>query len=491
MNVLIESPADFNALATSDIDTPMLFAFKHSALIMKYHGNDAYREIIKILIDNIIKKDIDLNATNVEGLNHFTAIEKCKDVYGFESLVEFALKNPNFKYILKQFNFPRACKWLSQNNENVIKYLIEKSKLLELDLNAQDEKGRTGFHNALLPDKHAHKDIIEFKHNIKVVKLFFDSHEKYGINLDKADNEGLTPFLMACKRYCPNQDEIIELFLKHKTKFNPKAKGDGDNMGPLTAFEHYISNVQSTSKMAKILYDLDKNSLNHDEIDFMTYVDEHYLYNRASCHDYESDTDASDDTEGERNVLHYLCEKSDVLYHQQGNLLKKILEILEYRLKDGIYFSLHAKDESGNTPLQLAIKSGNRDAVIALLKHHIKEKEKYSFSTRNEHKNEFIDTRLDWKDGFQAMALVLTCTPENCCSESEDRFEAICEIINANKLDIQVCKELITVKCSKLKSVVEEWLSNGNDTKSMGTADSKEEGFESDCVTSAKKIRLE
>ena len=453
LKVLIDSPADFNATATWDIITPLIYALRTKGLEVANKVKNR-RKVIKLLIKNIIKKGIELNPCFHEERKQFMAFECCKyDAYNFMSLIKFMVSNPTYKVDFKQSIFLNACQCLSQKNEPIIHDLIKHSKVLKLDLNAQDENGRTGFHLVLTGDPSSDR---EPRPNIEVIKTFFKSHEKYGINIDKPDNKGFTPFLTACQKYCENQDKVIELFMQYKDKFNFNAIG---GLGGHNALELYISNIQSKVQIANLLTENCKphmfQSLEND-VKLLHINKFPQLFNRKDW-----------------NIFHYLCKQDETLYHQQGNLIKKMGMLAE---SNGPY--INSKDDDGNTPLHLAIKSGNRDALLALLKHSVSTKEDYPYSYPywDFDMDARVKTKLHWKDGFQAMVLLLTCTPENCCSDSEDRFEAICEIIKANKLDISFCKQHINVKCPKLKIIVDDWLSDLN----VEEYDSEESDSDSD-----------
>ena len=101
--------------------------------------------------------------------------------------------------------------------------------------------------------------------------------------------------------------------------------------------------------------------------------------------------------------------------------------------------------------LKNALKCGNRDAALAILKFSL---DRNFYYTRME---------MDCFDGFRTVMLILKCTPENCCSEFKERTEAITEIIKQTEVDNLVLNgSMEIVKCLKMKRILEDRLKANN-----------------------------
>ena len=110
--------------------------------------------------------------------------------------------------------------------------------------------------------------------------------------------------------------------------------------------------------------------------------------------------------------------------------------------------------------MQLAIKTGNRDALLFFLKGNystVSDSESHNSSDNDDNDNEL--KTLSVKDGFQAMMILFVCKPHNCCQYYR-RFEVIKEFLYQNKLDISIGPEFISsiVQCPHMKKLLEDWI---------------------------------
>ena len=476
LKVLIDSPADFNAQAEWSIITPIIAACKINQS----------KEVTDLFISNIIKKNIRLDVCNVEGssrrnpLHHalhydFGLPAEDGNPYAAFQLIKFAVTNPDYNFIITPNTFTRACYKLSQSNPDVIKYMIENSSVLGIDLNYQDKKGRTGFHRAIECFNTIHDPAVqESQINIWIIDYILENSSKFNINVDMADKNGLTPFLLLCHECSKSQDGLIELFVKHKHLINFHAKWNSENAYDLNGESAYgllVSNLECSIKSVQLIAEncLDSSERNEME-DFQLVLHNQYHLLRRLV--------ARNDT-----ALHCLCKRSKSSYHQQGNLLAKISYLLDTRVADiegdereyMRWFGINEKDGDDQTAFQLAIKSGNRDAVLAVLHYNWKNDGK-KFETINPDADipDFIDdenrdsifkfdTKLRWTEGFQAMMQVLNCTPESCCEDS--RLEVVRDLLIANTLDFPITERFIaSLECQSMKDLLRKWISGALST---------------------------
>ena len=86
--------------------------------------------------------------------------------------------------------------------------LIQKSIKHQIELNAIDEDGRTGFHTACTDA------------NLKLVEMFLDKSLEFNIDLNSKDDEGRTPFHWACIGFSKDRLRMIELMMERSDKLN-------------------------------------------------------------------------------------------------------------------------------------------------------------------------------------------------------------------------------------------------------------------------------
>ena len=72
------------------------------------------------------------------------------------------------------------------------------------------------------------------------------------------DDQGYTPFLLACKNWRENQDEVLETFMKHKDIIDYRAKANDGFM----ALDLALLNCKCTVKTVKVFIKLQFSKLN-------------------------------------------------------------------------------------------------------------------------------------------------------------------------------------------------------------------------------------
>ena len=208
LRFITESPANVDPVYNWDQITPMIQACMEKNTSPK---------IIDLLLQNVVKKGIDLKATNKDPGRSYTALHHAiinQHGYAALELIKFAIDKPRFKFIILPDTFTKACKYLSKVKPEVIEHLIVYSNLLGVNLNAKTKKrAYSGLHL-----------ILQLKDpNVQLVKFILDNADEYGIDVNQVDNKGYTPLLYACKKWNLKQDEILELFFPNESiDFNAK-----------------------------------------------------------------------------------------------------------------------------------------------------------------------------------------------------------------------------------------------------------------------------
>ena len=198
LRFIMESPANFDPVYCWDYINPMIQACLN---------NKTSPKIIDLLLQNVVKKGIDLKATNKDPAGRsYTAFHHAiiyQNGYAALELVKFAIDKPRFKFIILPDTFIKACKYLSRVKPEVIEHLIVYSNLLGVNFNAKTNKrAYSGLHL-----------ILQLKDpNVDLIKFILDNADQYGIDVNQVDSKGYTPLLYACKKWNLKQDEILELF---------------------------------------------------------------------------------------------------------------------------------------------------------------------------------------------------------------------------------------------------------------------------------------
>ena len=97
---------------------------------------------------------------------------------------------------------------------NIAEFLIEKSIEFNIDLNIQDESGRTGFHYACM------------KNHLKLAEMLIQKSVKFKIDLNVQDEDGNTPYHLASimknsnlKLMMMKNERSFKLFYRKKNSF--------------------------------------------------------------------------------------------------------------------------------------------------------------------------------------------------------------------------------------------------------------------------------
>ena len=425
LRFIMESPANFDPVYCWDYINPM-----NQACL----NNKTSPKIIDLLLQNVVKKGIDLKLTNKDPGRSYTALHHAiinQNGYAALELVKFAIDKPRFKFIILPDTFIKACKYLSRVQPVVIEHLIVYSNLLGVNLNAKTNKrAYSGLHL-----------ILQLKDpNLDLIKFILDNADQYGIDVNKVDSKGYTPLLYASKRWNLKQDEILELFSQNEL-VDFKAKTPSGK----SALDVLLLNIQCSKRSVQLL----QNQLKIEHVCHYEKFDK--LLNNP---DFKDDYYARDIMG--RSAFHNLCHFSPDRFYLQGNLLKtvksfwtKISFFHAAQRITRIQFFLDAKDKNGLTPFELAIKTQNRDVMLFILEKELMWKSYTSFYTS-----------LNMKDGFQAMMTLLICQPHNCCKlNSPFTINAIRRVLWKNKLDIPLTENLTSiVTCPEMKELIQDWL---------------------------------
>ena len=91
------------------------------------------------------------------------------------------------------------------------------------------------------------------KPNVDLLDYIFGKSKENGILIDEINGDGLTPLLFLCLNHegrIKNQDDVLEVFLKHKKKVNFLAKVNSTDK---TVFHLLVENIMCTRKSVDLL----------------------------------------------------------------------------------------------------------------------------------------------------------------------------------------------------------------------------------------------
>ena len=189
------------------IDYNMRDDKNYTALL--YACRKGRKEVVKLLFEKSEDRQIDLHAVSNENMNVFGWSIWSRN----ENLLDFVINNLD-KYsiasdhLINGFNnqggsyFTIAC-W--RKNLKAVKYFLQSSKELSIDINQKDHSGRSGLYLACLNGC------------IEIVKLLAENAASKGINVEEVTSDWNNNVLVVAAMY--NRETVVKYILCHSETF--------------------------------------------------------------------------------------------------------------------------------------------------------------------------------------------------------------------------------------------------------------------------------
>ena len=404
-----------------------------------------HKEIFDILMDNIEKKELKLERVKpyYDSWTVFTSVFQYNKEYAADKLIRFVAKHPKYHRLVPSNFFATACNMGNDMNKKgmapkfeFIEFIIKNAKKLGIDINKRLNLlvEKSGF-GLLLAKQY---EYYENRPNLKIIEFILKNAEKYHIDLNitsekdldplgplvvprSAPPTWLTPFLIACTNCSDNQNEVIKLFIKYRHKVDLFIEDDKRKNGLQLALEQFHVKPEVIETLFELFKRKDKPCPDREFENLKSKLDPVFIFG-------------------------HFCGliPGDFYYH--GNLYDKMLSLARNPEDREDVLRYRVEEENRDITMKVAFKAKNRDAVMAILAQlsHLPE----------ELCDEYITKVFRSKQRFDAMMILITCTPANCCKDY-NRLKFIKDILTNPMINFPLTEEIVaSVPCEIMKTML-------------------------------------
>ena len=227
-----------------------------------------------------------------------------------------------------------------------------------------------------------------------------------------------TLYVLICTNHNKYQEDLLTKFIPHSQEISL--------LDAKMALEYLLSNFKCSKKSVDLL--------------LTTFP---ALKNTSICHQRTIQVDRQN---GATSVLKFLCDLSHDGFYHQGDLVHRILSFLKFEKRNRTYYGNQEKDFLSRLSLmQLATKSRNRDAVIALLLYW------------KNPPNPPVYSKLLWTE---MLVTLVHCTSTNSCQDF-GRLEHVRRLLDDYRANFPISQDFaVTVKCPEMKTLLLECFKN-------------------------------